>query len=108
MTVIINPGTEANASATLANAEIVAKRLSEDLGGVTYERCNIYGYDGRDGWFDFLFKRGGKSVEVQIPGDDPDTVCEGTPFKSRRLYVDGSSWLYGFAVDRAADHLGIE
>lgn len=105
-TIIINPGTQADNSATLDKARIVAERLHEDL-GLSDPISRDPDHD-RDGWFRFIFTAGPKTVEVDIPGDDPDVVCEGRPFKSRRLYVDGSSWLYGFAVGIAANHLGLE
>ena len=102
---ITNPGTEASADATLSNAQEVASRILADIGADSVE----YLADrDRDGWFGFTFKAGDKSVEVDIPGDDPDTVCEGRPWVSRRLYVDGSSWLYCFAVSIAAERLGLE
>lgn len=103
--VIINPGTHADDSATLANAEIIAKRTVELWPGVTFERM-----EGADfgGWFAFTFKANGLTTKVDIPGDDPDTVCAGTPWVSRRLYVNGSSWLYGFAVGFIQDYLNLE
>lgn len=105
MTLVINPGTHADPSATVENAIEVATRLTEDVGAATPDRDASADYDG---WFRFIYRNGDKTVEVDIPGDDPDVVCEGRPFKSRRLYVDGSSWLYGFAVSRLADYLGLE
>ena len=45
------------------------------------------------------FVRDGRAAEVDIPGDDPEVVCEGRPWVSRRLYVEGSSWLYGYALN---------
>jgi hypothetical protein len=51
-----------------------------------------------DGRFGFTVEAKGRSVHIEIPGDDPDITCEGRPFRARRLYVDGSSWLYGFAL----------
>lgn len=96
---IMNPGTEARPGATEANALEIAKRLAEDIG---FKGEAIRKPDGDyDGWFRFQFA----NVEVDIPGDDPDQVCEGRPFRSRRLYVDGCSWLYGYAVGIAAEHM---
>ena len=94
MTVIINPGTEACDTATEANAVKVAERICAETGSTASRHPEV----DRDGWFGFRFVRDGRKAEVDIPGDDPDVVCEGMPFKSRRLYVEGSSWLYGYAL----------
>ncbi len=106
---IINPGTHADNTATEANAIKIADgivaALTSEATPVTYERQPEH---DRDGWFDFLFRSGSHSVPVSIPGDDPATVEEGMPFKSRRLYVDGSSWLYGFAIGFIASGVGLE
>ncbi len=107
--IIINPGTEADPNATEANAVKVADYLVEDFATnghtITYQRQSSA---DNDGWFRFIFSAGEKSTEVDIPGDDPDTVAKGMPFESRRLYVDGSSWLYGFAFSRMSDYLGFD
>lgn len=94
MTVIINPGTEASREATEANAGMVAERICADTGST----ASRHPEGDRDGWFGFRFARDGRTAEVDIPGDDPDVVCEGRPWVSRRLYVEGSSWLYGYAL----------
>lgn len=101
--VIINPGTEPSSTATLANAEKVAEFMREDLDlpAGCYVRVPIR---DADGWFAFDFKnKDGRVLQVDIPGDDPDTVRKGEPWVSRRLYVNGSSWLYGFALNRFSD-----
>jgi hypothetical protein len=102
MIIIINPGTEAKSGATEANAMIICDRICDDL---EIDRATVFRQSAADdvagGWFGFSFaKPNGDRFEVDIPGDDPDQVCEGRPFKSRRLYVDGSSWLYGYALNR--------
>lgn len=106
MTIIMNPGTHADHSATLENADEIAARILEDI-----EEAESIEYtpgSDHDGWFRFYVSAGDKSVQVDIPGDEPDVVCESMPFKSRRLYVDGSSWLYGFALSAIARRLGLE
>lgn len=102
MILIINPGTEANDRATEVNAAEIARRISVAT-SATYSR---HAEGDRNGWYGFRFVRDGRAVEVDIPGDDPDQVCAGTPWVSRRLYVDGSSWLFGYAmgfINRALD-----
>ena len=95
MNFIINPGTEADDTATEANALKIAERVCADTGATASRHPET---DNR-GWFGFRFVRDGRSADVDIPGDDPETVCQGKPWVSRRLYVEGSSWLYGYAMD---------
>jgi hypothetical protein len=94
-TVFINPGTEASDTATEDNALKIAERICADTGSTASRHPEA---DNR-GWFGFRFVRDGRTAEVDIPGDDPDVVCEGRPWVSRRLYVEGSSWLYGYAMN---------
>lgn len=104
--VFINPGTETRSGASLDNAAVVAGYLCQDL-----KLSEIPTRDeskDADGWFHFVFKANGKSVGVDIPGDEPDEVAKGQPFVSRRLYVDGSSWLYGYACNRIAEKLSLD
>lgn len=105
MPVIINPGTEAR-EATEENAVAVAKRIFQQLNApVTFKREPKD--DGR-GWYGFSFRHGHKSIEVLIPGDDPDEVCMGKPWVSRRLYVEGASWLFGTAMQFIKENLDLE
>ena len=96
--VILNPGTEPREGASVENAIQVAKRIAADL--ELPADCFRRDPDSEkaDGWYSFLFNNGHRDVEVDIPGDDPDEVCKSEPWVSRRLYVDGSSWLYGYAL----------
>ena len=103
---IFNPGTQTNPSATLENAEAIAAEICKDL-GLTEKPIRILNGDA-EGWFRFDFVTQGHRVEVDIPGDDPETVCAGKPFVSRRLYVEGNSWLYGYALNSLARKLGLE
>ena len=101
--VIFNPGTEPRQNATLENAEKIAEIMREDLDlpSGCYRRAP---QRDADGWFGFDFiAKNGRELEVDIPGDDPEIVSAGKPFVSRRLYVDGSSWLYGYALNRFSD-----
>jgi hypothetical protein len=40
-----------------------------------------------------------------VPGDDPDEFWRGQPFLSRRMYVDGSSWLIQYALNRIEERI---
>lgn len=110
MSFIINPGTEARTGSTVVNATMVAKELAaifkEKIPGLKLKRDESR--DDRDGWYGFVLTDGKTTVEVDIPGDNPEEVMRGEPWVSRRLYVDGSSWLWGYAVGIVADRFGLE
>lgn len=100
MPIVFNPGTAARPGATAENAEAVMRRLAADVRLLPDEvRRDPTMDDIERGRFGFVVRRGSVVVEIQIPGDDPDEVAQGRPFVSRRLYVDGSSWLYGYALN---------
>lgn len=98
MNIIINPGTEKQDKHSEKNASKVATYITKDLGlnKINWEREKKN--DSEDGWYGFKFKGAGGSIDVTIPGINPDIVRMGEPWKSPRLYVDGSSWLYGYAL----------
>lgn len=106
MPLILNPGTEARPAATLDNARVVAERIKAALN--LSDPISRQPEADRDGWFRFIFTAGPNTVEVDIPGDDPESVIMGIPFRSRRLYVAGLSWLYGLALGMIEEHLGLE
>lgn len=60
--------------------------------------------DGR-GFYGFKLLTTRNSVEVEIPGVESDRFIEGRPWYSPRCYVDGSSWLYGYALGSIRDKL---
>lgn len=94
---IINPGTEDRAGATGTNAKEIVERLIKRSGlAATSARNESNDFGG--GFFGYTVTFEGKSVDVVAPGDDPDETVLSKPFKSRRLYVDGSSWLFKYAV----------
>jgi len=99
MNVIINPGTEAVEQATIENATINMKQLIEDSGqtGVTFERIKKQDAEGR---FAFRLKseKHNFTIGVDMPGCDLEKVQASKPFYSPRLYIDGSSWLWGYAL----------
>jgi hypothetical protein len=101
MPMIVNPGTRGRAGSTEANALRVVDMLCEDLGISREAIERATQADTADGWFGFQLG----SVSILVPGDDPGEVVEGRPFKSRRLYVDGSSWWYGIALGIIASHM---
>jgi len=96
---IINPGTEKQTKHNEKNAIEVAKQIAKDLKLTSKNWHRNCLRDRKDGWYGFVFKGKGGEIDVDIPGVDPKRVCKGEPFYSPRLYVDGSSWLYGYALN---------
>ena len=97
---IINPGTEAAAGATAENSRQAFHFFVSDLRsiGATVEYDTDEPYDLRDGYWEFTVQVNGRERTLDIPGDEPETTRKGEPWVSKRLYVDGSSWLWGFAL----------
>lgn len=105
MKIIINPGTEARTEHSFDNAVVVAKHIAGLFKKQVPSLKLQYKSKDDSGWYKFVYTGGLKPVEVDIPGDEPEQVMKGEPFESRRLYVDGSSWLYGYAVSFISDAL---
>jgi hypothetical protein len=105
--IIINPGTEDQEGATEQNALKSLQYFLDDLGVVGLETTRNESADRR-GWFGFKITYRGNEVEVDIPGSDPEVVRKGEPWASPRLYVNSSSWLWGFALGITRDALGGE
>lgn len=97
---MINPGTEPVEDATIENAEICIKQLIEDTNQkdfVTYESIPDQHGEGR---FAFRLKSSKHdfTINIDMPGCEPERTMASKPFYSPRLYVDGSSWLWGYAL----------
>ena len=101
--VIINPGTGPVLNSTEENAIENIKHFINDNGveGVLYERSpeNDYG----DGRYAFNLKKDGVCHEIQMPGLPIENVRylgDKNPdiWHYPRLYVDGSSWVWGYAL----------
>ncbi len=105
--VVINPGTEpvedADERAALESVAEFVRQLGLD--GTEVER--ICKADYGEGRFGFRVNRGGHSCEIQMPGLPPAALQLG-PWRSPRLYVDGSSWLWEFALRQARAALTTE
>lgn len=97
--VIINPGTEPVENSDVENAiesvgRLIVDSCQED---VTAGRAPSRDDGGRYG---FVLKKEGsdKEIDIDMPGCDPDLMQRGEPLVSPRLYVDGSSWLWQYAI----------
>lgn len=106
MKIIINPGTWAIEGATEANALECVKAFIKDLGAdaAMIERLPEREDNGRYG---YRLTLDGRSTVVDMPGWPVDRVRfmgrDGQDiWQFPRLYVDGSSWLWKFALYSAA------
>lgn len=103
--VIINPGTGPVADAKLADATSCMKAFAADLAArlgktVTFSRTR----GDEDVRYAFVVACDKREVSVDMPGLPVDRVRyqDGmNPWHFPRLYVDGNSWLWEFAVNIA-------
>jgi len=99
MGIYINPGTEKQTKHNEKNAIQTAKQIAKDLGLTDKNWKRDKSRDDKDGWYGFIFNGKGGKISVDIPGINSKRVCKSEPWYSPRLYVDGSSWLYGYALE---------
>lgn len=115
MNVFINPGSGPVADATHEQAAAnvcafiadVAAKIGCDPAGVTATHETTASDGGR---YPFTLIRGERRCEVDMPGIPTDRVrWMREPGQNiwdyPRLYVDGSSWVWWFAIGCAADQL---
>jgi len=97
----INPGSGDRDGATYENALEILRRFMDDLSklyGYKDIRATTQSNRNSEGRFSWDVTYDGKTIELDIPGDDPaEVVAAG--LGARRLYVDGSSWFYPFALN---------
>ena len=109
----INPGAGPVVDSTLAEAEcdIAAFIADLELGVIKATRCPRLDKGGR---FGFTLRLDERTVSVEMPGKPIEQVRYVDSDKQNiwdfpRLYVDGSSWVWKYAVGIAKDTLlGIE
>ncbi len=109
----INPGSGPVDGATKENAEVCIRQFIVDLklAGVTYEYIGP-GPDGSsfDGRFEFNLNLGGQNCSVDMPGIPLERVRYIDRQKQNiwdfpRLYVEGSSWVWVYAISQARSFL---
>lgn len=115
MSVIINPGSGPVAGATRENAEANVRQLLVDADAPNAEINfvkvgTIYGTDKPDGRFEFDLSMDGHVCNVEMPGLSLERVRYlGQPDQNiwdfPRLYVDGSSWVWTYAIGFVDDAL---
>jgi hypothetical protein len=103
---IINPGTGPIADATLTNAKLnIAAFIGELVAsGRVLMLASTEPTDGGDGRWTFQVRIDGRWRKISMPGLPLDRVRftgEGNQniWDFPRLYVDGSSWIWGYALD---------
>ena len=105
----INPGTEAVENPTLENAEaaidLFIKDLDLDVKLTRNPDGDNVGTGIGGGRFSFVLTLDDRSTTIDMPGCDPEKTAASRPWYSPRLYVDGSSWLWRFAVNQAIEAL---
>lgn len=102
MSLFINPGTEPRPG-TYRNASDTIGRFVQQLHHtVIAHREEGKDFEGYWAWRLQLLNSE-QSVEVHVPGIEPNVIEQGEPWVSPRLYVDGSSWLWGYALDIVDD-----
>jgi len=104
--VIINPGSGPVSNANELEAIKNIVKFVEDVGATDYSGP----YSSEDGRWNFKIYGNNRSVEVEMPGiilskvrylDSENQNIWDFP----RLYVDGSSWVWYFAINAAKDIL---
>lgn len=101
MLLLINPGSGPLAGASEANAETNLQALLVDALGAEACKVERKGADGKGRWT-FIIRARGKECEVDVPGCTLERLTGDDAFPPR-LYVNGSSWIWGFAVSMVHD-----
>jgi hypothetical protein len=106
MIAIINPGTGALCGATKRRAVSNMRAFVRELvGSVECDYQPIRSFEGR---WDFLVVVAKKRTEVSMPGLPIEQIRDSRSAWTPRLYVDGSSWYWPFAISQAQYALGLK
>jgi hypothetical protein len=109
MMMLVNPGTSSirEADKKLAKLGIAQFVTDLDLGALKVKRDKK---GDCDGWFGFKVKSKRASISVLVPGIPMEQMRrmerDDSAWNFRRLYVEGSSWLWNYALERAKEELG--
>lgn len=105
MTLIINPGGGPVQDATLSNARLNIAAFIGDL--VAPGRVLMLGstepHDDGDGRWTFEVMVDSRWRKISMPGLPLERVRSEDILRTPRLYVDGSSWFWGFALGMCED-----
>lgn len=108
--IIINPGTGKVDNSIEKNAITNMEHFKTDLKNIGISNIEIIRYETndydkqyKDGRFCFILKKDNFCYEIQMPGLPLEKVrwmnAEQDIWNFPRLYVDGSSWIWGFALN---------
>lgn len=101
-TIYLNPGTEPVADATLTHATLNVIRLLEDADLEKAESTRAPDSDAEDGRYGFLVTLDGEECAIEVPGIPLEAVRyiggRQNIWDFPRLYVDGTSWVWKYAV----------
>lgn len=114
VSICINPGTGPIEGASLKSADENIYQLIDDVAGTDPGTIAILRTkeDDRGGRYGFRLQREGCSCDIRMPG----LPCESVRYLGLekqniwdfpRLYVEGSSWVWKYAIDRVRDQLQI-
>lgn len=107
MTVAINPGSGPVPNATSVQATANMKVFAEEVGAGSFD--GPFGTDG-DGRWKFKLWANNRFVDVEMPGISIEKVryvdrVSQNIWEFPRLYVNGGSWVWLYAIDIARDAL---
>lgn len=94
--IYINPGTEPIKNTSEDNAIANMEALTKAVGGDEFVR--VFMWDDNEGRYGFQIWKNDLSVDIDMPGVDPELMQKSKPWESPRMYVNGSSWLWDFAA----------
>jgi hypothetical protein len=98
--VIINQGAAVYGEITYENALQCFNWFTEDL-ELGDKLTGTLSTECLAGRYTAIYKYEDRKCEVDFPGSDPELTAPADLLRSPRLYVDGNSWFYGYAL-RAA------
>lgn len=107
-TFIINPGTEGVRNATVTLAAKAAKSFAYELGAnvrvVRFGRMDVRRRPDERGYVPFWLARGKRRVRLDVPGVSLDELRSESLRTAPRLYIDGASfwWRWALTVAREA------
>ena len=103
--ILFTPGSGPVADATSEQGEKNMETFVSELDcGASWRRARRRSNDGR--WRFFVVLEG-RRVDVEMPGAPLDVVRDGPVLRQPRLYVDGSSWYWPYALKIARHALAV-
>lgn len=92
-----------SAELAIANTQEFCRQL-ERAYKIKPEVKRVIDWDDRDGWYGFRLKFGDRTCDLMMPGCSVENV-QGEAIGSKRIFVNGGSWLWRFALSEAGEIL---